>query len=733
MEPIKVLSLINENDQNKKNYTNIKLNDIRVSSEDKLLFIIIKHIFFFNDNKLKFKAIKEETRKHEWITPFIDSLIASFIETKEFPLSYGMVIKYFCGFYENIKIDYADFIKELDKMKSKINFDLFGVAICFASYLNKNRNLLDLFSNLEKEPLIKDLELDNDTLTKNYLYYTVTDYCILYNIPIIPDKEYDTTGISKDKIIEEVKELKCYAEFCPINESYKNFLISLCSCLKDSQDIRINQDKNVVDFIDLIFIMLNIHLRNTNYWEDSYMSIIMNDIYKSSFQYCTENFNENYIDLVISYITKYGISSEDFLYIFLKGLNKNEFNKAFQNLNLKEDIGSINNKETIKTLIDKMYKKKKKKNKKKNDSISLNKDNKVNNIGKGNFSNEKADISIEFNKNQQIEIHSRELISKDNNEKIRKEDKKLNNENIIKEVNIDKTKDKNQDKKVFIDKTNIHKESIDITDKFNITKDSKIQKNKIIIQEENKYNFKEKNEKEEVEDINPKKIYEDFLNLKKEMENKIQILKKENENELQILKKENENVKKENENKIQILKKENENELQDMKEKINNMNEEIDSLQRENRKKDIEIKQLKDDFKFVNMDLERISFRDLSKRILNNMINFVNKKNGKLFAGLSKRKEKLNKINKCFKFDGIQFMQKPFKEICDKYYNSNIRSHIPDIAKNIKGQPIGLNNDPAGTILKKYYEVMIDSKDKKVFDFLLNKLSIKDEINDLYL
>lgn len=76
-------------------------------------------------------------------------------------------------------------------------------------------------------------------------------------------------------------------------------------------------------------------------------------------------------------------------------------------------------------------------------------------------------------------------------------------------------------------------------------------------------------------------------------------------------------------------------------------------------------------------------------------------------------------------------MQKPFQEICNKFYNSNSRSHISDIAKDVKKQPIGLNNDPAGTILKKYYEVMIDSKNEKVLDFLLNQLKIKGEINDL--
>ena len=698
MEPIKVLSLISERYQDKKDYSNINLDDIRRDTKDELLLIIIKHILFFNEKKLQCKSIKEEKKKHEWINVFIDIFISSFIDTSELPLSYGMVIKYFCCFYEDVKKDYPDFIKDIEKLKSKINFDLFGVAICFLSFLNKNNNLLKILSELEKEPLIKELEIDNDKLTKNYLYYTITDYCILQNIPIIQDNEYDATGISKEKIIDEVKELKCYAELCPINKSFENFLLSLCSCLKDSQDIRMNKEKNVVEFIDLIFIMLNIHLRKPNYWEDSYLSIINNDIYKSSFQYCTDNFNENYIDFVISYITRYGISSEDFSYIFLKGLCKDEFNKTFKNLQLNEDIGSINNKEDIKKLLEKIYKKKKNK-KNKNGSNSLNKDTQKNKIDVS--SNEKVSgTSIEFNKKQQKEPHSSELIAEDNKEKVSREDKKVDDENIIKEQNTYIMEDKSQGKKPFSDKTNIHDEREDIMEQIN----SKTSTNKIFIHGENKENFKEKNEtkdnkksNEDIEDIKFKKIYEDFFNMKKEMENKIQTLKEENDN------------------------------------KFNNMSEKIDYLQKEIIKKDIEIKQLKDELKFVNRDLESISFRDLSKRVLNNMINFVNKKNGKLLAGISKRKEKINKINQCFKFDGIEFMKKPFQEICNRFYNSNSRGHIPDIAKDVKKLPIGINNDPAGTILKKYYEVMIDSKDKKVLDFLLNQLKIKGEINDLYL
>ena len=45
--------------------------------------------------------------------------------------------------------------------------------------------------------------------------------------------------------------------------------------------------------------------------------------------------------------------------MFLKGLNKDDFNNIFQYLKLNEYIGDINEKETIERLLDKMYKRKK--------------------------------------------------------------------------------------------------------------------------------------------------------------------------------------------------------------------------------------------------------------------------------------------------------------------------------------------------------------------------------------
>ena len=698
METKEFISLINENINVKKDYSHIKYEDLKLScKEDILLLIISKHIFFFGDNKFKYKGIREKTKKNKWIDLFIKAFCTTFKEELESELKYGTFIKYFCEFYDNIKKNYIDFLKELEKIKTKIDFDLFEAAVCFMCYLNKNTKYLNIISDLKKDSEIRRLEIDNDKLTKNYLYYTITDYCILYNIPIIPDEEYDLTDINKDKIISEIKELKCYAEVCPINKTYNNFLLLLCSCLENSQDLRIGQEKNVKDFIELIFIMLNIHLRKPYYWKESHLSSILNDIYKSSFQYCTENFNENYIDCVISYITKYEIGSEDFASIFLKGLNQDEFKKTFVNLQLKENINNINNKETIQYLINKMYKK--------------NKNGKLKNITNNNFSESKnVGTSISLKK----ETPEKEIINT-NNKEISSKD------NRIQEINNKKIEEKTQEKMTINNNNNPCEEVKDIIDEINTKENSNNDINKKILQRNNNDFTKEKNE---IKDIKESKIETKEIIIKKDdskeknvdednKKKKIESDKNKDIKELLF------NLKKEMDDKIQSLQEENQIKF--------------NILEQENIKKDIEIKQLKENIKNINLDLQRISFRDLSKRVLNGMIDFVNKKDEKLLVGLSKRKDKLNKINECFDFKDIQFMKKPLREICEKYYNSNIRSHVPDIAKIVQQQPIGLKNDPAGIILKKFYQVMIDSKQAEVLNFLSNQLNIREEINNLYL
>ena len=135
----------------------------------------------------------------------------------------------------------------------------------------------------------------------------------------------------------------------------------------------------------------------------------------------------------------------------------------------------------------------------------------------------------------------------------------------------------------------------------------------------------------------------------------------------------------------------------------------------------------------MKKSLEIISFRDLTKKILDNMIKYVDKNDKTLLKGLTKRKDKLNEIKQKYKYNGIYFMKKPIEEIIEKYYSSNSKSHEPKIVQIIKAKPYGLALEPEKEISKKFLSVMIDSKSEEAFHFIKNNLGLEKEITDLYL
>ena len=148
---------------------------------------------------------------------------------------------------------------------------------------------------------------------------------------------------------------------------------------------------------------------------------------------------------------------------------------------------------------------------------------------------------------------------------------------------------------------------------------------------------------------------------------------------------------------------------------------------------EIKLKQIKDEIFLLNKSLELISFRDLTRNILDKMISYVSQKDEDIFTGLKKRKEKLFKLNTYYEFKDIDFMKNPIKELTDKFYNSNYISHIPKIVEKIKKEPIGLNKDYEKIIEKEFYRIMIDSKKSEVKNFLETKLDLREEIKKLYL
>ena len=114
------------------------------------------------------------------------------------------------------------------------------------------------------------------------------------------------------------------------------------------------------------------------------------------------------------------------------------------------------------------------------------------------------------------------------------------------------------------------------------------------------------------------------------------------------------------------------------------------------------------------------------------MLQFVQERDKNIFQGISKRKKKIEILNKNYEYKNIEFMRKPISEIAEKYYYSNILSHVPKIVSIINGKPFGMLKDLIGDVSKRFYKIIIDSKSDDVFNFIQDKLNIKKEIDNLY-
>jgi len=228
---------------------------------------------------------------------------------------------------------------------------------------------------------------------------------------------------------------------------------------------------------------------------------------------------------------------------------------------------------------------------------------------------------------------------------------------------------------------------------------------------------KNENEKNEIQKTTPKN---ESKPLNEEMSLKLEKL----ENEIILLKEQN----KELVTQVNDLTKKNE----DLTGQFKDLYEEYSFLIDDNSKKDIQIKKLYQDINEINKKLEIISFRDLSKKILDNMLQFVQERDKNIFQGISKRKKKIEILNKNYEYKNIEFMRKPISEIAEKYYYSNILSHVPKIVSIINGKPFGMLKDLIGDVSKRFYKIIIDSKSDDVFNFIQDKLNIKKEIDTLY-
>ena len=168
----------------------------------------------------------------------------------------------------------------------------------------------------------------------------------------------------------------------------------------------------------------------------------------------------------------------------------------------------------------------------------------------------------------------------------------------------------------------------------------------------------------------------------------------------------------------------------------NNNNTEIKNLKKEMNKKigKLNKKVLGLSTQVIEMSkkLKIISYRDLSKRLLNNMIKYVNNKNSQFLEGTDKKKDKVLKIINEYRFGEYEYMRNPLREINDKYSSSNTISHTPKIIQKYREQPFGLEEEPVENVAKIYYEIMIESKGENVYSFLKEKLNLEEEIKNLY-
>ena len=189
---------------------------------------------------------------------------------------------------------------------------------------------------------------------------------------------------------------------------------------------------------------------------------------------------------------------------------------------------------------------------------------------------------------------------------------------------------------------------------------------------------------------------------------------------------------KELKNEISSLKINYESQINELKEKNEELEEENSILTQELNKNAIMIDKYVQQIKKMKKTLD-ISFRDLSKKMLDNMLNYVNKEENSLFKFTIGRKKKLAILQERYEYKNIYYMKKPISEIKDKYYNANKKSHVPNIVNIIRDGPFGLMGDPSEEIALKYYNIIINSKNNDVFDFIKNKLNIIEEIKKLYI
>ena len=594
----------------------IKFEDFQFNKNENLLKFVMQCVFFYRNNEFEQNNIISEKKKYAWL----NDLLKNFYYLCEADGDDNNIYNYSNGlfslFYDKIIKDYNPFINKLKDEKSKIN-DLFTCLLLFLSYLNGNDKFSNIISEIEKNiSIIQPLRQSYNNTKKKSLWQIITDYCSITKMFIFYN--YEDMNTDKKILDIELSELKCMVEMCQISDIYDIFVHTLYRCIKGCEDLRKDRDEKVRNYIEEIFLLLNICLRNCDNWDDELLFDTLEKIYECAFKYTSNDYNENYI-----------------------------FNETFKKIKL-EELKNINKENEIKELINMIYKKdngivSSENAFKKFRTIQLSDNSKIIDEEEAN----KSQINLEYNSIQQFTIKGNKISNTEMNTTMTEKDSAKGNneyESLKKEFDEKFSKLENE---MLLDKTNIHKlESEILLDKTNINK----------------------------------------------LESEILLLK---------------------EDKIKLEK-------------------EYFDLSEDHRKNKIKLEKNIQSVNTLNKSLEIISFRDLTKKVLDNMINYVSNKDNDIFYGVHKRKEKLDILNNNYKYPGIEYMKKPIKEISDKYYDSNSISHVPKLVDLFRKLPIGLKEKPTEKVAKTFINLMVNSIDENVTNFIKNQLNLYEEIDEVY-
>ncbi len=117
----------------------IKLENVIKQETEKMLFIVVKNIYFFKEDEFSDKLIELNTSKYNWLknlyNRFIDLCINKVYDDYE---TYAIFNRLLSIFYDDISKTFQYFIRAIKEAKFKFNYDLFGVFVAFLSFLNGN-------------------------------------------------------------------------------------------------------------------------------------------------------------------------------------------------------------------------------------------------------------------------------------------------------------------------------------------------------------------------------------------------------------------------------------------------------------------------------------------------------------------------------------------------------------------------------------------------------------------